>query len=128
MRSGAVSSTLEVAFGVEALEPALRQGQPEILHTDQGAQVTPQAFTVRRQNGGVRVSLDGRGRALDTVLVERLWRRVQDEAVYRREYHRVGDARPSLARDVAFDHGGTAPSSPRLPHTRGGLPWRSRKP
>ncbi len=63
--SWAVSITMDVAFCVEALEQALRQGQPEIFNTDQGAQLTSLAFTERLQQGGVRISMDGRGRALD---------------------------------------------------------------
>jgi len=74
--SWAVSITMDVPVCVEALEQALRQGQPEIFNTDQGAQSTSQAFTARLQEGGVRISRDGRGRALDNVCVERLWRAV----------------------------------------------------
>ena len=65
--SWAVSITMEVAFGVEALEQALRQGHPEIFNTDQGAQLTSLAFTERLQQGGVRIGMDGRSRALDHV-------------------------------------------------------------
>ena len=72
--SWAVSITMDVPFCVEALEYALGQGQPEIFNTDQGAQLTSQVFTARRKEGGIRISLDGRGRALDHVFVERLGR------------------------------------------------------
>ena len=74
--SWAVSITMEVAFCVEALEQALRHGQPEIFNTDQGAQFTSPAFTERLKTGGIRIR-DGRGRALDNVFVERLWRSVK---------------------------------------------------
>jgi putative transposase len=69
---------MDVPFCVEALEHALSQGQPEIFNTDQGVQFTNQAFTARLQQRGVKISMDGRGRALDNVCVERLWRSVKD--------------------------------------------------
>jgi putative transposase len=78
----AVSITMDVPFCVEALNQALTQGQPEIFNTDQGAQFTSQAFTARLKESGVRISMDGRGRALDNVFVERLWRTVKYEEVY----------------------------------------------
>jgi putative transposase len=105
VRSWAVSITMEVAFCVEALDQALSQGQPEIFNTDQGAQFTRVAFTERLQKGGVRISMDGRGRALDHVFVERLWRRVKYEEVYVRDDQRAWDARRRVARYVAFDNG-----------------------
>ena len=76
---------MDVPYGVEALEHALSQGQPEIFNTDQGAQFTSQAFTARLKEGGIRISMDGRGRALDHVFVERWWRSVKYEEVVRRE-------------------------------------------
>jgi putative transposase len=76
VRSWAVSRTRAIAFCVEALEQALRHGQPESFKTDQGAPFTSLAFTARLKNGGIRISMDGRGRALDMVFVERLWRSV----------------------------------------------------
>lgn len=101
----AVSITMDVPFCVEALEQALGQGQPEIFNTDQGAQFTSQAFTARLQKGGVRISMDGRGRALDNVFVERLWRSVKYEEVYLRDDQTVWDARHGLARYFAFYNG-----------------------
>jgi putative transposase len=100
--SWAVSITMDVAFCVEALNQALRQGQPEVFNTDQGAQFTSRAFTERLQKGGVRISMDGRGRALDNVFVERLWRSVKSEEVYLRDYQGVSDARQGLAHYFAF--------------------------
>jgi putative transposase len=100
--SWAVSITMDVAFCLEALEQALTRGQPEIFNTDQGAQFTSRAFTEQLQKGGIRISMDGRGRALDNVFVERLWRTVKDEEVYLRDYLSVWDARQSLARYFAF--------------------------
>jgi putative transposase len=98
----AVSITMDIAFCVEALEQALRHGQPEIFNTDQGAQFTSLAFTKRLKNGGIRISMDGRGRALDNVFVERLWRSVKCEEVYLRDYQSAWDARQSLARYFGF--------------------------
>src|SRR6058998_1986592 len=100
--SWAVSITLEVAFCLEALDHALSRGQPEIFNTDQGAQFTSGAFTARLQQGGIRISMDGRGRALDHVFVERLWRAVTYKEVYRRDDQSVWDARQHVARYVAF--------------------------
>jgi putative transposase len=102
--SWAVSITRAVACGVEALEQALRHGQPEIFTTDQGAPFTSRAFTARLKNGGMRISMDGRGRALDQVFVERLWRSVTGEEVYRRDDPSAWDARQSLARYVGFSN------------------------
>jgi len=100
--SWAVSITMDATFCLEALEQALRQGQPEIFNTDQGAQFTSQEFTTRLQKGGVRISMDGRGRALDNVFVERLWRTVKYEEVYLRDYHSVRDAREGLTSYFGF--------------------------
>ena len=100
--SWAVSITMDVPFCVEALEHALSQGQPEIFNTDQGAQFTSQAFTARLKEGGIRISMDGRGRALDNVFVERLWRSVKYEEVYLRDYQTVWEARQGLAHYFAF--------------------------
>lgn len=102
VRSWAVSITMDVACCLEALEQALRQGHPEIFTTDQGAQLTSQECTARLQKGGVRISMDGRGRALDHVCVERLWRRVTYEDVSVRDDQSVWDARQKLARYFRF--------------------------
>ena len=90
--SWAVSITLDGSFCLEALENALRGGRPEIFNTDQGAQFTSRAFTERLRQGGIQISMDGRGRALDNVFVERLWRTVKYEEVYLREYNTVREA------------------------------------
>ena len=100
--SWALSTTMEETFCVEALDHALRQGQPEIFNTDQGAQFTSRAFTERLQQGGIRISRDGRGRALDNVFVERLWRTVKSEEVYLRDYQSVRDARQGLTSFFGF--------------------------
>jgi putative transposase len=81
-----LSSTLDGEFCLDALEQALAVGSPEIFNTDQGCQFTSQAFTGRLERAGVAISMDGRGRALDNVFVERLWRSVKYEEVYLKEY------------------------------------------
>jgi putative transposase len=103
--SWAVSITMDVEFCVEALEQALRHSQPEIFNTDQGAQFTSVAFTERLKKGGIRISMDGRGRALDNVFVERLWRTVKYEEVYLHDYQTAQDARQSLGRYFGFYNG-----------------------
>jgi putative transposase len=100
--SWATSITMDVAFCLQALDHALHHGRPEIFNTDHGAQFTSLAFTERLQKGGVRISMDGRGRALDNVFVERLWRSVKYEEVYVRDYQSAWDARHSLARYFVF--------------------------
>jgi putative transposase len=84
--SWAVSLTLEVGFCVEALERALEGAQPEIFNSDQGAQFTSLDFTSRLEAAGIQISMDGRGRALDNIFVERLWRTVKYEEVYLNDY------------------------------------------
>jgi putative transposase len=79
--SWAVSITMDVGFCLEALEQALEIAHPEIFNSDQGAQFTSLDFTGRLEPAGIRMSMDGRGRALDNVFVERLWRTVQPEEV-----------------------------------------------
>jgi putative transposase len=81
-----ISNTLDGRFCLTALETALAHAQPEIFNTDQGAQFTAQAFTGCLLAAGVRVSMDGRGRALDNVFCERLWRSVKYEDVYLHDY------------------------------------------
>ena len=97
-----LSVTLETSFCLSALDWALRQGQPEIFNTDQGAQFTSLEFTGRLLEKGIRISMDGRGRALDNVFVERLWRSVKYEEVYIKDYNSVLEARENLARYFSF--------------------------
>jgi putative transposase len=84
-----LSNSLDGHFCLVALEQALAQGQPEIFNTDQGVQFTAQAFTDRVEQAGLRVSMDGRGRALDNIFVERLWRTVKYEHIYLYDYATV---------------------------------------
>ena len=85
-----LSNTMDGAFCVEALEAALRFGTPEIFNTDQGAQFTAAAFTERVRAAGALCSMDGRGRYLDNIFIERLWRSLKYEAVY---LHELADGR-----------------------------------
>jgi putative transposase len=100
-----LSNTLDGAFCLEMLEDALGQGRPEVFNTDQGAQFTAAAWTGRLEAAGVRVSMDGRGRCLDNVFVERLWRSVKYEDVYIRGYEGVAALRDGLGRYFAFYNG-----------------------
>ena len=81
-----LSNTLTGDFCIEALDAALAKARPEIFNTDQGSQFTATAFTSRLKESGVAISMDGRGRALDNVFVERLWRTVKYEEVYLQDY------------------------------------------
>jgi putative transposase len=93
-----LSNTLDGSFCQEMLEEALGRGTPEVFNTDRGVQFTAGAWTGRLERAGVAVSMDGRGRCLDNVFVERLWRTVKYEEVYLRAYDSVADARASLGR------------------------------
>jgi putative transposase len=96
--SWAVSITMDVGFCLEALEEALAVARPEIFNTDQGAQFTSNDFTGRLTAAGIQISMDGRGRALDNVFVERLWRTVKYEEVYLKDYETPREATQQLGR------------------------------
>jgi putative transposase len=81
-----LSNTLDGSFCLEMLEEALSRGRPEIFNTDQGVQFTAEAFSGRLFTAGVAVSMDGRGRCMDHIFVERLWRTVRYEDIYLRGY------------------------------------------
>ena len=98
----ALSNTLDALFCLEALEDALGSGQPEIFNTDQGAQFTSDEFTGRLEGAGVRISMDGRGRALDNIFVERLWRSVKYEEIYLRDDADGAEAWAGLQRYFLF--------------------------
>jgi len=92
-----LSNTLETTFCLEALQEALsRYGRPEIFNTDQGAQFTSADFTGMLLAENVKVSMDGRGRCLDNVFVERLWRSLKYEEVYLHAYDTMRDARDGI--------------------------------
>ena len=84
-----ISNTLDVVFCLEALEEALGHATPEIFNTDQGAQFTSADFTRRIEASGIRMSMDGRGRALDNVFIERVWRSLKYEDIYLKGYETV---------------------------------------
>ena len=100
--SWALSLTLEVDFCVEALQRALRRGRPEIFNSDQGSQFTSEKFTGVLAQRGVAISMDGRGRCLDNIFIERLWRSLKYEEVYLRDYTRVPDARTGIGNWFRF--------------------------
>ena len=97
-----LSNTLEGTFCLEALADALRRGRPEIFNSDQGSQFTATAFTERLEASGVAISMDGRGRAIDNVFVERLWRSVKYEEVYLKDYTNAWEAEDSLSSYFRF--------------------------
>ena len=97
-----LSNTLDGSFCTEMLEESLRSGKPEVFNTDQGVQFTAAAFTGRLESAGVAVSMDGRGRALDNVFVERLWRSVKYEDIYIRGYDAVPELHRGLGRYFGF--------------------------
>jgi putative transposase len=97
-----LSNTLTGTFCLEALEEALAAGRPAIFNSDQGSQFTAVAFTTRLERAGVAISMDGRGRALDNVFIERLWRSVKHEEVYLKDYADGWEAEASLARYFRF--------------------------
>jgi putative transposase len=98
-----LSITMETDFCVEALAQAIeRHGQPEIFNTDQGVQFTSAAFVDELADRGVRISMDGKGRYLDNIFIERLWRSLKYEEVYIKAYGSVAEARRSLGEWLAF--------------------------
>lgn len=106
-----LSNTLEADFCVEALEEALaRFGPPEIMNNDQGSQFTSLAWTDRLRQAGVKISMDGKGRFLDNIFVERLWRSLKYECVYLYAWSGGTEARAGIGRWVEFYNN-------RRPHT-----------
>jgi putative transposase len=81
-----LSNSLECGFCITALESALRYGKPEIFNTDQGSQFTSKDYTNILKEGSIRISMDGRGRAIDNVFIERLWRSLKYEDIYLKSY------------------------------------------
>jgi len=93
---------MDTSFCLGALEDALRKGRPEIFNTDQGAQVTSVAFTEQLEGAGVRISMDGRGRWLDNVFVERLWRSLKYEEIHLKAYANTLQARIGIGQWFRF--------------------------
>ena len=99
-----LSNSLEGSFCVQALDEALQGGRPEIFHTDQGAQFTSERFTNRLESADVSISMDGRGRALDNVFVERLWRTVKYEDIYLKDYADGAEVQEGLMHYLSLIH------------------------
>ncbi len=98
-----VSITLETDFCVEALRDAMnRHGQPEIFNTDQGVQFTSAGFLGELETLGVRISMDGKGRFLDNIFIERLWRSLKYEEVFIKAYSSVSEARIGIGEWLTF--------------------------
>ena len=112
-----LSNTLGADFCIEALAEALsRYGRPEIFNTDQGSQFTSEDFTGVLKGHGVTISMDGKGRCMDNIFVERLWRSLKYEEVYLNAYATVAEARTGI--------GGAPAPKPRLSHAAANLRGR----
>jgi len=98
-----LSNTLDTSFCLDALEEAVKRfGCPEIFNSDQGCQFTSEAFTTKLKEYGISISMDGRGRWLDNVFIERLWKSVKYEEVYLKAYDSITVARKELKEYFAF--------------------------
>ena len=98
-----LSNTMDTDFCVAALDEALaRYGRPEIFNTDQGAQFTSLAFTTVLKDAGVRISMDGRGRWMDNVFIERLWRSLKYECVFLNAFETGSEARAGIGRWIDY--------------------------
>ena len=97
-----LSLTMELDFCVEALRCALRRGRPEIFNSDQGSQFTSEKFTGELAARQISISMDGRGRCMDNIFIERLWRSLKYEEVYLKDYESVPDARAGIERYFRF--------------------------
>jgi len=97
-----LSNLLDTEFCMEALNRSLYEKRPEIFNTDQGVQFTSSQFTGKLEEEGIRISMDGKGRALDNVFIERLWRSVKYEEIYPKGYESMKDVRLGLKRYFEF--------------------------
>ena len=98
-----LSNTMDKTFCVEALQEALdRYGKPEIFNTDQGVQFTCEAFITTLADQGIRISMDGKGRCLDNIFCERLWRSLKYEDIYLRAYETTQEARTGIGQWFSF--------------------------
>jgi len=112
-----VSNTMDVEFCLEALEEALdRFGKPEIFNTDQGSQFTSPRFTGVLRDGGIRISMDGRGRWMDNVFIERLWRSLKYECVYLHAFETGSELRAGLSQWIGY-YNARRPHSTLAGHT-----------
>ena len=123
-----LSNTMDTSFCVAALEEALGKGRPEIFNTDQGSQFTSEAFTQTLQEQRVQVSMDGKGRYLDNIFVERLWRSIKYEEVYLKAYQTVAEARTGINAYLEFYNRQRPHQAFGLPDPSRGVPtWPGRK-
>jgi putative transposase len=97
-----LSLTLELDFCIEALRGALRRGRPEVFNSDQGSQFTSEKFTDELAAREIAISMDGRGRCMDNIFIERLWRSLKYEEVYLKNYESVSEARAGVERYFRF--------------------------
>lgn len=97
-----LSNTMEASFAAEALKESFVYGLPTIFNTDQGSQFTSSDFTDVLEDRGIAISMDGRGRWIDNVFVERLWRSLKYEEVYLKAYDSIADARAGIAAWIEF--------------------------
>ncbi len=92
-----LSNSMDVEFCLEALEEAFQHGRPEIFNTDQGSQLTSRPFTARLKQEEIAISMDGKRRAIDNVMIERLWRTVKYENIYLKDYCSGADCHQGLS-------------------------------
>jgi putative transposase len=97
-----LSISLEGGFCIEALEKALVIGNPEIFNSDQGSQFTSLGFVYKLEQNNIQISMDGKGRAIDNIFTERLWRSLKYEEVYIRDYQNVREAREGISKYMNF--------------------------
>jgi len=98
-----LSNTMDTRFCIDALDEALaRYGAPRIFNTDQGSQFTSEAFTGRLLAAGVAISMDGRGRFLDNIFIERLWRSIKYEEIHLKAYPNGREARAGIGSWMTF--------------------------
>lgn len=97
-----LSNSLDTSFCLDALEESLRDDKPEIFNTDQGVQFTSSAFTSTLESHGIAISMDGRGRVLDNIFIERLWRTIKYEDIYLKDYATVDELYEGLTSYLAF--------------------------
>jgi putative transposase len=100
--SWSLSLTMELDFCIKALKSALRRGRPDIFNSDQGSQFTSEKFTGELAAREIAISMDGRGRCMDNIFIERLWRSLKYEEVYLKDYASVNEARAGIAKYFRF--------------------------
>src|SRR5208282_2896689 len=123
-----LSNTMDADFCVTALEEAIaRFGKPEIFNTDQGSQFTSFAFTNTLKDADIRISMDGRGRWMDNVFIERLWRSLKYECVYLNAFETGSEARTGIGRWIGYYNANRPPLGLRRQDARRGLCYASKR-